>query len=76
MAPRQAKRKHIIKRLRSKMAPNPTSAGDEESTSNVSAEYQEWHMRGVFKQVIVGDWLPFSSSSVTTSTNPVVYSSL
>jgi hypothetical protein len=37
------------------MAPNPTSAGDEESTSNVSAEYQEWHMRGVFKRVIVGD---------------------
>ena len=37
------------------MAPNPTSAGDEESTSNMSAEYQEWPIRGVFKRVIVGD---------------------
>jgi hypothetical protein len=41
--------------LQSKVALNPTSAGDKESTSNVSAEYQEWHMRGVFKRVIVGD---------------------
>ena len=41
--------------LQSKIALNPTSAGDEESTSNVSAEYQEWPMRGVFKRVIVGD---------------------
>jgi hypothetical protein len=38
-----------------KMAPNPTSTGDDESASNVSAEYQEWPMRGVFKRVIVGD---------------------
>jgi hypothetical protein len=37
------------------MAPYPTSAGDEESTSNVSTEYQEWPMRGVFKRVIVGN---------------------
>jgi hypothetical protein len=37
------------------MAPNPASAGDDESISNVSAEYQEWPMRGVFKRVIVGD---------------------
>jgi hypothetical protein len=37
------------------MAPNPTSAGDEEPTLNASAEYREWPMRGVFKQVIVGD---------------------
>jgi hypothetical protein len=37
------------------MDPNPTSAGIEESTLNVSAEYQEWPMSGVFKRVIVGD---------------------
>jgi hypothetical protein len=37
------------------MAPNPTSAGNEESMSNMSTEYQEWPMHGVFKRVIVGD---------------------
>jgi hypothetical protein len=41
--------------LQSKKAPNPTSVGDKESTSNMSTEYQEWPMRGVFKRVIVGD---------------------
>ena len=41
--------------LQFKMASNSTSAVDEESTSNVSAEYQEWPMRGVFKRAIVGD---------------------
>jgi len=41
--------------LPSKIACNPTPAGDEQLKSNVSAEYQEWPMRGVFKRVIVGD---------------------
>jgi len=41
--------------LQSKMAPNPTSAGDTESTSNVSAKYQEWPVRGVFRRVIARD---------------------
>jgi hypothetical protein len=30
-------------------------AGEHESTSNTSVEYQEWSIRGVLKRVIVGD---------------------
>jgi hypothetical protein len=40
--------------LQLKMASNPTSASDDESTSNISAEYREWPICGVFKGVIVG----------------------
>lgn len=37
------------------MAPTLPSAGDQEPTSNMRAEYQERPIRGVFKQVVVED---------------------
>src|SRR5438045_1171648 len=39
----------------SRKSPSHSRTGDEEPTSDVTAEYQEWPMRGVLKRVIVRD---------------------
>jgi hypothetical protein len=55
------------------MASNPTSAGDQEQTSNTNAQYQEWPMHGVFKRVIVGDEVRYSIEFSLKETRGLTY---
>ena len=50
-------------RRQSKMDPNSTSVGVEESMLIAGAEYQEWPMSGVFAWVIIGDEVRSECSS-------------
>jgi hypothetical protein len=44
----------------SRKSSSPSPTGDEESTSNAGAAYQEWPMRGFFKLITIGNKVHYS----------------